>query len=90
MTPSAACDVIRAGASEALAALPHAKPFRFEPPIELVIETAKTEQADFMELLPRIERIGARTVRFCDDDYLMVFRAFLAAMRIGGAANLPA
>jgi D-amino peptidase len=90
VTPAAACDLIREGARDALAALPQAKPFRFEPPIELIIETVKTEQADFMELLPRIERIGARAVRFCDDDYLIVFRAFLAAMRIGGAANLPA
>lgn len=90
LTPLAACDAIREGAREALAALPRAKPFTFAPPIELVIETVKTEQADFMELLPRVERIGGRAVRFRDDDYLTVFRAFLAAMRIGGAANLPA
>ena len=90
LTPVAACAAIHDGAREALAALPRAKPFTFAPPIELVIETAKTEQADFMELLPRVERIGGRAVRFRDDDYLTVFRAFLAAMRIGGAANLPA
>ncbi len=90
LTPVAACGAIRDGAREALASLPHAKPFTFEPPIELVIETVKTEQADFMELLPRVERIGGRAVRFCDDDYPTVFRAFLAAMRIGGAANAPA
>ena len=90
LTPSAACDAIRAGARDALAALPRAKPFTFDAPVELVIETVKTEQADFMELLPRVERIGARTIRFCADDYFTVFRAFLAAMRIGNAANLPA
>ncbi len=90
LTPGAACSAIRDGARDALASLPHAKPFTFEPPIELVIETVKAEQADFMELLPRVERIGGRAVRFCDDDYLTVFRAFLAAMRIGGAANAPA
>ena len=90
LTPRAACAAIADGAREALAALPRAKPFTFTPPIELVIETTKTEQADFMELLPRVERIGGRAVRFRDDDYLTVFRAFLAAMRIGGAANLPA
>jgi D-amino peptidase len=90
MTPGAACAAIREGAREALRSLSSAKPFRFEPPVELVIETVKTEQADFMELLPRVERIGARAVRFRDSDYLVVFRAFLAAMRIGGAANLPA
>lgn len=90
MTPQAACAAIREAAREALRSLPSARPFTFTPPVELVIETVKTEQADYMELLPRIERIGARAVRFRDDDYLTVFRAFLAAMRIGGAANLPA
>ena len=43
-----------------------------------------------MELLPQVERIGGRAIRFRHNDYLMVFRAFLAAMRLGGAANLPA
>lgn len=90
LTPVAACAAIADGAREALAALPQAKPFRFAPPIELVIETVKTEQADFMELLPRVERIGGRAVRYRHDDYLMVFQAFLAAMRLGGAANMPA
>ncbi|HTC30646.1 MAG TPA: M55 family metallopeptidase [Candidatus Acidoferrum sp.] len=90
LTPAAACAAIAEGAREAMTAVPRAKPFTFAPPIELVIETAKTEQADFMELLPRVERIGGRAIRFRDDDYLTVFRAFLAAMRLGGAANLPA
>ncbi len=90
LTPVAACDAIRDGAREALAGLPRAKAFTFSPPIELIIETVKTEQADFMELLPCVERIGGRAVRFRHDDYLMVFQAFLAAMRLGGAANLPA
>ena len=90
LTPAAACDAIRDGARAALAALPNARAFTFTPPIELTIEAAKTEQADLMELLPRIERIGARAVRFRADDYLTAFRAFLAAMRIGNAATLPA
>jgi D-amino peptidase len=90
LTPDAACAAIRDGGREALAALPRAKAFTFTPPIELVIETVKTEQADFMELLPRFDRIGGRAVRFRHDDYLTVFQAFLAAMRLGGAANLPA
>lgn len=90
LTPVAACAAIHDGAREALAALPRAKPFTFASPIELVIETVKTEQADFIELLPHVERVGGRAVRFRHDDYLMVFQAFLAAMRLGGAANTPA
>jgi D-amino peptidase len=90
LTPPAACDAIRAGAREAVASLPHAKPFRFEPPIEMIVEAAKTEQADLMELLPHIERIGGRTIRYRHDDYATVFHMMLAVMRIGYAANLPA
>jgi D-amino peptidase len=90
LTPIAACAAIRDGAREAIAALASAKAFTFTPPIELVIETVKTEQADYMELLPHFDRIGGRAVRFRHDDYLTAFRAFLAAMRLGGAANLPA
>jgi D-amino peptidase len=90
LTPAAACDAIRDGAHAALADRSKARTFTFTPPIELTIETVKTEQADFMALLPCVERIGARAVRFRSDDYQVAFRAFLAAMRLGGAANLPA
>jgi D-amino peptidase len=90
LTPSAACTAIAEGAKAALRALDRAKPFAFEPPIDLTIECAKVEQADFIELLPRFERIGGRAVRFVSNDYLAAFNAFLVAMRIGSAANLPA
>ncbi len=90
LTPQAACDAIRSGAREAIQSASRAKPFTFEPPVELVIETAGVEHADFIELLPRFERTGGRSVRFASDDYATAFNAFLVAMRLGGAANLPA
>ncbi|MBV8639058.1 MAG: M55 family metallopeptidase [Candidatus Eremiobacteraeota bacterium] len=90
LTPQAAYDAIQAGAREAMAGVAKAKPFTFQPPIELVIETAGVQHADFIELLPRFERTGGRTVRFVSDDYETAFRAFIVAMRLAGAANLPA
>lgn len=90
LTPAAACDAIREGAREALARVAEAKPFTFEPPIEFVIETAGVEHADFIELLPRFERIAGRSVRFVTNDYVAAFSAFLVAMRLAAAANLPA
>lgn len=87
LTPQAACDAIRAGAREAIGRLSEAKPFTFEPPIELLIETVKVEHCDFIELMPRFERIGGRTVRFVANTYTAAFRAFIAAMRLGSAAN---
>ena len=90
ITPAAACEAIRAGARRAMDRTGAAKPFTFEPPIELTIETAHVGNADFIELLPGFERIGGRSLRFTSQDYAEAFRAFLVAMRLGGAANATA
>ena len=42
---------------------------------------------DFAELIPGVERTAGRSVRYTHDDYPTVFRTFLAAMRLGAAAN---
>jgi D-amino peptidase len=49
----------------------------------------RVENADFAELIPGIDRIGGRTVRFVHDDFRVVFKTFIAAMRLGAAANAP-
>ncbi|HEV7180389.1 MAG TPA: M55 family metallopeptidase [Candidatus Baltobacteraceae bacterium] len=90
LTPQAACDRIREGARDAFARRESAKPFTFAPPIELTIETANVGNADFIELLPGFERTGGRALRFACTDYLVAFRAFLVATRLGSAANAPA
>jgi len=90
LTPKAACEAIRIGAREAVQRLGHARPFTFEPPLELTIETAGVEHADFIELMPGFERIGGRTVRFSSNDYPQLLQAFIAATRIAAAANTVA
>lgn len=90
MTPSSACALIQTCAQSAVAKRAHARPFTFTPPIEVVIETAHTANADFIELLPGYERIGGRTIRYVCGDYVEAFRAFLVATRLGAAANAPA
>ena len=90
LTPAAACDAIRAGAREALERAAHAKPFVFDPPVTMDIELARVECADFVELMPEFRRIGGRTVRFTAPDYPSVFRAFVAAFRLAGAALVSA
>ena len=69
---------------------PKAKPFTFAPPLTLEIDTTHAEQADFIELMPGYQRTGGRTVRFEARDYPDIFRAFTAAFRLGGAANVRA
>jgi len=87
LTPLAAQDAIRSAAREAVARIPQAQPFIFAAPFELSIETVHVEQADFIELMPGFTRAGGRTVRFTAQTYPEMMRAFVAATRIGSAAN---
>ena len=90
LTPGAARLAIRNGAREAMGRMARARPFTFEPPLELTIETAAVEHADFMELLPGFARAGGRAVRAVPLDYPSLYASFVAATRIAGAANQPA
>jgi D-amino peptidase len=90
VTPKAAQALLRDAAAEAIHNAGAAKLFTFEPPITMELDTTRVEQADFIELMPGFERIGGRTLRFTHNDYKMVFRAFVAAFRLGGAASTVA
>jgi D-amino peptidase len=89
LSPSRAQALIRAGAKEAIGRIASAKPFTFEPPIALELDFNWTHNADYAELIPGFERIGARSVRFVHDDYRVIFKAYVAAYRLGAAANAP-
>ncbi len=89
LSPAEARRRIRVGACAALEDLARLRPFVFEPPIALELDFVRVENADFAELIPGVERIGGRTVRYQHDDYRVVFRTFMAAMRLGAAANAP-
>jgi D-amino peptidase len=86
MSPGAAQRAIEDGAAKAIANAAAAKPFAFEPPIALELTLAKVEQADFLALIPGFERAGPRAVRFVDDDMRTIFKAFVAAFRLGMTA----
>ena len=87
LTPHAAQDAIREGARRAIARSGDAKPFTFDPPYEMLLETATVEQADFVELMPEFRRVGSRAVSFSANDYRAVVRAFIVAARMAAAAN---
>lgn len=90
MTPQAAREAIRKAAAQAVRGISTCKPFTFEPPLTLEIDTTRVEQADFIELLPGFERVNGRTMRFRAKEFPDLFRAFVAAFRLGGAASVPA
>jgi D-amino peptidase len=86
MSPVAAQRAIQAQAELAIAEAATAKPYVFEPPLELSVQLVKTEQADLVELIPGFERTGARSVRFVHDSFPVLFKAFVATWRLGAQA----
>lgn len=87
LSPARARELIEAGAREAIGRVGEARPFAFEPPISLDLDFVFTHNADYAELIPGFERTGGRSVRFVHDDYRVIFRAYVAAYRLGAAAN---
>lgn len=90
ITPKAAQAALREGAARAVRDRASAKPFTFDSPMTLEIDTTRVEHADFIELMPGFQRVSGRTVRFVHDDYRMIFRAFVCSFRLGGAASVIA
>ena len=88
MTPQAAQAAIRDAAAQAVKEAKNAQPFTFGSPVTMELEMTRTEQADFVELMPGFIRTGGRTVQFTHDDYALVFRAFVASYRLAGAATI--
>jgi len=87
LSPARARELIRAGAKAAIERLGEARPFTFEPPIALDMDFNWTHNADYVDMMPGFERTGPRSVRFVHDDYRVVFKAYIAAFRLGIAAN---
>ncbi len=57
--------------------------YRFEPPVELKVEVTKTEFADVLEMIPGVERLDGRTLKFIDDDYAVVYDTLLLMATVG-------
>src|SRR5580658_5546789 len=77
ISPAAAQRAIAEAAMQAIAGGPNVKPFTLTPPIEMHVTLAKTEQADYVAMIPDFERTGPREVRFVHDDIRVVFKAFV-------------
>jgi D-amino peptidase len=86
ISPAASQRAIAAGAEHAIANAAKAKPFVLTSPIEMRVTLAKTEQADYVSIIPSLERTGSREVRFVDPDIQTIFKAFVATFRLGALA----
>lgn len=82
--PEKAQALIKEAAKKALAGLGSIGCFEVHPPVRLELHVNNTGMADVAELIPGVERIGPRAIRFVADDYLTVFKAMRAAITLAG------
>jgi D-amino peptidase len=87
LAPAAAQAAIRAGAREAIERCDRAKPFAFDAPFEMILETSAVEHSDFIELMPGFTRIGGRATRFRAQTFPSLVQAFVSATRMAAAAE---
>jgi len=54
------------------------KVYKFDTPVELVVEFTDTARADLVEMLPLFERVNGRSVKLVHEDYQVIFDAILS------------
>lgn len=62
--------------------------FKFESPVEMVVEFSDTLRTDLVSSMPLVERIDGRKVRIVNDDYKVVFEALRAMIYICAGAKV--
>ena len=87
--PSRVCEALREGAERAVENSANAKPLvpKGRQEVELIFLTSA--MADMAELIPATRRSGARAVAYGARDYLEVYKAMLAMVRIAPSAVPP-
>jgi D-amino peptidase len=87
--PSAAAELIRAGAERAVrrAKAGELRPLVVDRPTSIEVDYAKAIQADYAAIVPGAERIGDRGVRHPGDDPVAAYRGFLAGVRLAGLVD---
>lgn len=77
--PTEARTRIRAAAEESLRRLSEWKPVQTSTPVTIEMDLYYSFQADIVALMPTVERVGERTIRFRADDPLSAFHTFVAS-----------
>jgi len=84
--PSEAQARTKAGAKQALERLAEWRPFTLTTPISVEMDFYFSPQADLASLIPTVERIGDRTIRYRSANAAEAYRTFLATSYISRQA----
>ena len=87
--PSRVQEALREGATRAVEAAPRLKPLAPKGSNEIELVFLTSAMADMAELIPTTRRSGPRAVSYASRDYLELYKAMLAMVRIAPAAVPP-
>jgi D-amino peptidase len=85
-SPQSVAAELRQAAARACA-VEDARPFELPKPVTMEIDTYTTAQADHLELIPTIGRLGPRTIACTASDFRAIYRALQAVIYLGAAAT---
>ncbi|MGH7737633.1 MAG: M55 family metallopeptidase [Candidatus Tyrphobacter sp.] len=86
LSPANARALIAKAARDAVANASEVKPYIIDPPLNLDLTLVTAAQADLVATIPGFVRTAGRRVRFEHDEFAVLFRAFVAAWRMGSLA----
>ena len=84
--PEAAREQIKSAAQKAVAGIKTKSVFNLPQETYFEIDFSDTAMADMAELIPNVERIGEREVKFGGNDYLDTYKLFRACLYLASAA----
>lgn len=82
LSPSMACEQIRAGCISALAKIAGMEPYTLEPPIRFELTFTHVGYGDRVAIMPGTRRVDPLTVSYESDDYIEAFRGFLTMLTL--------
>lgn len=80
---------IREATVRALKRVREAKPYRLEGPVTIEVDFMSTAESEVGTLIPGVEKIGPRTIRIVQEDYLTAFKLSLACMILAYSVSDP-
>jgi D-amino peptidase len=78
--PEEVQSLIRQAAEQAIGA--EVPPFRLETPVVLRIQFKSSLMADYASLIPGTRRLDGYTIEYAHDDYLAIYKAFRAMVKL--------
>ena len=87
--PSKVCDALREGSARAIENAARLRPLAAKGRSEVELLFLTSAMADMAELIPGTRRTGPRAVAYGARDYLEVYKAMLAMVRIAPSAVPP-